>query len=266
MYIWNPNPEPDFVSGLRRGGEAGLKWIQRLTDSYGLLLTLSGTGSAAIGDKTLLLNPGDLILLHPGVRHSFHAVKDWDYLWFHFLPRPHVAHALEWPEQIPGIGRVSLPKQEFDTVRNALQEAHRLEYERPVSWNALAYLLLETALVRGWNRLLNDSSGSDPHIRLVQKLLTETGDSINRIATRCGLSRAALYAKFKKETGISPRQYREYVKLRRAAHLLESLNLSVSEIAGQVGMPDPYYFSTRFRKFSGVSPREYRKQKKTFRK
>ena len=38
-------------------------------------------------------------------------------------------------------------------------------------------------------------------------------------------------------------------------------DLSIAEIADQVGIPDPYYFSTRFHKFSGTSPREYRKRK-----
>jgi len=83
---------------------------------------------------------------------------------------------------------------------------------------------------------------------------------MDRIASRCNVSRAALYVKFKKITGISPRQYREYAILRRAARLLENLDLSVSEIARQVGMPDPYYFSTRFHKFSGFPPREYRQK------
>ena len=86
MYQNNPNPEPDFVSGLREGGESGLKWIQRLTDSYGLLLTLSGEGSVTFGKEFLLLHGGDLILLHPGLQHRFQSLKTWDYLWFHFLP------------------------------------------------------------------------------------------------------------------------------------------------------------------------------------
>ena len=49
--------------------------------------------------------------------------------------------------------------------------------------------------------------------------------------------------------------------LRRAAGMLETMDLSVAEIAELAGMPDPYYFSTRFRKFTGVSPREYRKRR-----
>ena len=196
MYQNNPNPEPDFVSGLREGGESGLKWIQRLTDSYGLLLTLSGEGSVTFGKEFLLLHGGDLILLHPGLQHRFQSLKTWDYLWFHFLPRSHVTHALKWPEPIPGVGKISFADGEFQTVRSALLEAHLLEYERPGGWNALACLLLESVLVRGYNRFLNDNSKIAPPIRTAQKLLTERDDSIDQIAASCGISRAALYAKF----------------------------------------------------------------------
>lgn len=183
------------------------------------------------------------------------------FLWFHFLPRPHIVHALEWPEVIPGVGVAMLPPAELETVRKELEEAHKLECHRPDGWNALAYLLAESAVVRGSNRIMSEASEADSRIRLAQELLTETADGMDRIAARCGLSRAALYAKFRQETGVSPRQYRECAILRRAARLLECSGLSVAEIADQVGMPDPYYFSTRFRKFSGVSPREYRRRK-----
>ena len=261
MHQYNPNTELDFISGLREPGGSNKKWIQRLTDSYGLVLTLSGEGQVSFGEESLPLNAGDMILMHPGVQHRFQGVKNFAYLWFHFIPRSHISRALDWPEQIPGLGKVTFDKKEFRRIQEDLREAHSLEYERPAGWNDLAYLLLESAVVRGYNRILKERSPDDPQIRTARKLLTESGESIDRIAKRCGISRAAFYSKFKHETGISPRQYREYSMLRLAAHLLESTTLSIAEIADRSGIPDPYYFSTRFHKFFGASPREYRKEK-----
>ena len=260
MHRHNPNREMDLISGLREPGESNLKWIQRLTDSYGLVLSLSGEGLVSFGEESLPLNEGDMILMRPGKQHRFQCVKDFAYIWFHFIPRAHFSRALDWPEQIPGLGRVTFEDKEFSKIKEILREAHSLEYERPIGWNELAFLLLETAIVRGYNRILNKNSNTDPHIRLVQRLLTESSESINEIAKRCGFSRASLYAKFKHEIGISPRQYRECNILRRAAHLLESTTLSIAEIAEQSGIPDPYYFSARFHKFYKTSPRDYRKK------
>ncbi len=258
LHIRNPEERNDFICGRRICTAATTEWIQRITDRYGLVLTLGGSGFVGIGSGETRVEGGDLILLKPGFQHRFRPESEWEFLWFHFLPRPHVTHALEWPECAPGLARIRFRDGEFDAVREALLEAHRLDFIRPANWNALACLLLESALVRGFNRTLLDASDIDDSVLTAQKLLLETGESIDRIAVRCGMSRAALYAKFRKATGVSPRRYREEAMLRRAAQLLELPEYSIAEIARQVGMPDPYYFSTRFHRQFGVPPRDYR--------
>lgn len=260
MLIKNPNEENDFVTGHTICSEELPSWNQRLTSSYGLVLTLAGRGSVSLGNAVVDVEQGDLLLLKPHWKHLFRSYDSWDILWFHFLPRPHMAHALEWLENTPGTGHIHLEDAEFETVRTALFEAHTLEYQRPHGWNPLAYLLLESVVVRGYNRSVCKSEEANAWLTLAQRLLTETPDDMDAIASRCGISRASLYTKFKKASGISPRQYREYAILRRAIPLLESLDLSIAEIAERVGMSDQYYFSTRFHKFSGFSPREYRRK------
>ena len=260
MHIKNPNEQNDFVTGHRICTGSDRPRVQRFTGIHGLVLTLSGCGMISIDGNRVRTERGDLILLKPLLTHRFEPEGKWDLLWFHFVPRPHVAYALEWPEHIPGAGRVRFPEPDFRDVQRALTEAHQLEFRRPRGWNGLAVLLLESVLVRGFNRIVDDGAGADGNIALAQKLLLETCDGIDRIAARCGMSRSALYLKFRKATGVSPRCYREYAMLRRAARLLELSELSVAEIARQVGMPDQYYFSTRFHKFFGFPPREYRRR------
>ena len=260
MLIKNANEENDFVTGHTICAEGMPSWNQRLTTSYGLVLTLAGEGRVSLGEASVDVAQGDLLLLKPHWKHLFRSCDDWDILWFHFLPRPHMTHALEWLENAPGTGHIHLEDAEFDTVRTALFEAHTLEYQRPHGWNPLAYLLLESVVVRGYNRSVSKSEGASAWLALAQRLLTETTDDMDAIASRCGISRASLYTKFKRVSGVSPRQYREYAILRRAIPLLESLDLSIAEIAERVGMPDQYYFSTRFHKFSGFSPRAYRRK------
>lgn len=262
IHIANPEERSDFTCGHRICACSAPPWFQRITDRYGLVLILAGRGGISFDDGSgICAETGDLILLSPGYSHRFCPEEDWDLLWFHFLPRPHVTHALEWPESGPGLARIRFRDQEFDAVRDALLEAHSLDFRRPLNWNPLACLLLESVLVRGFNRSLRDASDVGDCVLTAQKLLLESGESIDRIAARCGMSRAALYAKFRRATGVSPRQYRERAMLRRAAQLLELPGCSIAEVARLVGMPNPYYFSTRFHKQFGVPPREYRRRK-----
>ena len=238
-----PISEDDLVSGQTVCTPGYRSWYQRFIAPWGIIFVHSGRGTLSCEGKAFSPEQGTLILLTPG-----------------FFARPHVADALQWPQTIPGAGAVRFSGEEETTIGNTLREVHQLERLRPPGWNPLAMLLLESVLVRGFNRIQAVRAEPDSAIRLAQELLLNSSDSVDRIAARCGLSRAALFAKFRKETGISPRQYRECAMLRRAARLLEQSGLPVSEIAEQSGMPDPYYFSTRFRKFFGLSPREYRRR------
>jgi two-component system response regulator YesN len=49
------------------------------------------------------------------------------------------------------------------------------------------------------------------------------------------------------------------LRIQEACRKLRTENSSIQEIAADVGISDPYYFSKIFRKITGVSPREYRK-------
>ncbi len=63
---------------------------------------------------------------------------------------------------------------------------------------------------------------------------------------------------FKKETGVSLKQYLSDYRIARARELLADPNESVSDAAGRVGFDNFSYFSTVFRKTVGMSPNEYR--------
>ena len=52
MNSKNPNGESDFVSGFRENAGPS-EWIQRLTGSYGLILSLQGEGTVSIGGGRL---------------------------------------------------------------------------------------------------------------------------------------------------------------------------------------------------------------------
>jgi len=62
------------------------------------------------------------------------------------------------------------------------------------------------------------------------------------------MSRSSLYRKIKALTGHSPSVFIRSIRLKRAAALLESGQLSVSEVAYRVGFLDMSYFSTCFKK------------------
>ncbi len=64
---------------------------------------------------------------------------------------------------------------------------------------------------------------------------------------------------FKKETGISIKQYITDFRIAKAKELLSAPGARVSDVATEVGFDNFSYFSTVFKKATGLSPNEYNK-------
>lgn len=62
---------------------------------------------------------------------------------------------------------------------------------------------------------------------------------------------------FKKETGITIKQYINDYRMERAKELLSGGNVRISDVASQVGFDSFSYFSTVFKKYTGMTPNEY---------
>lgn len=81
--------------------------------------------------------------------------------------------------------------------------------------------------------------------------------NVSHLGREIGLSRVQLYRKVKMLTDLTPNDLIKTLRLKRAAQLLEESQLTVFEIAYQVGFKDPSYFSKCFRSRFDVSPAAY---------
>jgi transcriptional regulator GlxA family with amidase domain len=81
---------------------------------------------------------------------------------------------------------------------------------------------------------------------------------IDALAQRLDCSSRTLHRRFSSATGQSPSAYLKSRRLAAAMELLRSTNLAVGEIAWQVGLQDPSYFTSVFRQHTGLTPARYR--------
>lgn len=82
--------------------------------------------------------------------------------------------------------------------------------------------------------------------------------SVEELADKLNVSRVQLYRKVKAILGISISDHINNIKLERAAELLKSGSMNISEIAYALGFSSPNYFSTAFKNKFGVSPKEFK--------
>lgn len=84
--------------------------------------------------------------------------------------------------------------------------------------------------------------------------------SLSDIAAAGHISRGECCRVFKRVQKQSPVQYLTRFRLEQSLKLLNSTELSVQEIARQVGFGTASYFTERFREAFGCAPSEYRRQ------
>jgi AraC-like DNA-binding protein len=89
--------------------------------------------------------------------------------------------------------------------------------------------------------------------------ITDTEYSIEELSKKIGMSTVYLNKKISALTGKTTSEYVRSIRLRKAAQLLEKSDLSISEVAYEVGYNSPKYFSKYFKDEYGILPSEYRK-------
>ena len=72
-----------------------------------------------------------------------------------------------------------------------------------------------------------------------------------------GMSPSSLKRKLKAMTGLTPQPFIQKMRLKRAASLIATGNVTVSEAAARVGIYNMSYFSKIFRSEYGIAPSKY---------
>ena len=83
--------------------------------------------------------------------------------------------------------------------------------------------------------------------------------SVESLAKLCNLSASGFRTVFKKTKGMSPVEYRNRLRIRKATELLRSGDYTVGEAAEQVGIRDMKYFGKLFKRFTGMNPSDLKK-------
>ncbi|HEU5483711.1 MAG TPA: AraC family transcriptional regulator [Microlunatus sp.] len=102
--------------------------------------------------------------------------------------------------------------------------------------------------------------GGDPEVRQALHLVHDdlaAAWTVESLARRVGLSRAAFARRFAEKVGQGPIGYLTARRMSVAADLLQDPDATVGSVARQVGYPSPFTFSSAFKRHYGRSPRHF---------
>ncbi|MCX4648893.1 MULTISPECIES: helix-turn-helix domain-containing protein [unclassified Streptomyces] len=275
LIVGRHDGQPDYAVRRTAGAPS---WL--------LLWTESGAGHVRQGGVETTAGPGSLVLLAPGVHHTYRTAPDaahWGLWWAHFLLRPGWEQRLR-PYDL-GSGCHVMPDLHPGArtgVAAALRQAHADSRwtgtgapPRPVSATrraapasvatgpdavALALGSVERALLLATSPSGGTGPG-DARVRRAQALIDAdpaAAHTVDSLAAAVALSPSRFAHLFAKETGSTPMRALREARLRHAACLLTSTELTVAQVAAASGFAGPFHFSHAFRGRYGTPPKAYR--------
>jgi AraC family transcriptional regulator of arabinose operon len=232
-----------------------------------LHLTSEGTGLLISDDMEARVQRGDMMLFHPQGRYHSGldpAADRWRHFWALFQPRPHWTEWLKWEPLGKDFQILHLPdEQSVNEMEDVFSQLVALKHNQNPLLNDLQHNRLEEILIRAAaHNLASSPKFPDERVLLacdyMHSHLTDKF-KIDDVAIACNLSPSRLAHLFKKHMGLSPKSWSNNLRLQKARKLLLTAELSISQIAQDVGYEDAAYFSRYFTKNMGCSPRAFRK-------
>ncbi len=240
-----------------------------------------GFSTHFFNDTTALLTPGDIFGIRPGDVHGYVYPKNTK-LYNCLFNLEALESELDEIKTLPGIAqimdtenppvwrRIRLgPAARKDVV--SCLERMRLESEyHHLGWEIrLKGLLMEFLVLysRSYLEQRNENeAGEYKYTQYMYKALEYIEDYytesilVEEIAAFIGLSTDYFSRMFKQFTGLTPVEYIRYVRLAKAAELLRQPDISIADVAMQVGFEDQGYFSRLFKQVIGVSPSRFQRE------
>lgn len=233
-----------------------------------LFFVTGGTGTFLLQDLVYPVKAGDLVIVNTGFEHTETSDKT--------SPLEYIVLGVEGLEALSaqsdtnGWAAVSLRGVGTDLTPYLHTIIREMERQEP-GFQSVCQCLLEivlTLLIRHASFTFSLADGDEKSSRecsMVRRYIDahyKENLSLDQLAALAHVNKYYLVHTFTREYGTSPINYLISRRIHESRHLLESTNLSLSQISHVLGFSSPSYFSQVFRKQVGVSPLEYRKAHK----
>lgn len=256
-----------------------------------LTWTLAGAGRFQQGGVNVVAQPGDLVVLGPGLPHAYAVAPGatgWSFWWVHCPARASWRAWLAPHELGDRVFRTGVPADLHERVGRAFRALHAdarwSGHGRPPDPVPASQTRVRPAIAAGTAArelglgrveevllLATAASGAglgsparqglDPRVRQVVALLLAdpaAPHTVRSLAEQVALSPSRLSHLFSEQTGTTLVRALRDARLRHAARLLEGTDLPVRSVATASGFVSAFHFSRSFRERFGVPPKDYR--------
>lgn len=219
---------------------------------------LKGKGCFFLENKEICAQEKDMVYLPGETAYHSHWLENSEFMVIDLLIHNAEGNPIRFDET-PGI----LFCDSHSTYRGLLEElAAKSDNSGPFDWLdrlSLSFKLLYE-MARDTNRSELDVQNRKikPGLTYLQNNFTEDFP-VDRLAQMCCLSTGRFRLIFSECLGMTPVEYRNKLRIQKAANLLKTGEFTVTEVAETVGISDMKYFSKLFKRYTGITPSAMKK-------
>ncbi len=238
-------------------------------DKHELYFLERGSTKYFIGSNIYLLNSGDFIFVPAGEYHQTdideNSKRERVLLVFDntFVGTRY----LKYIKELSVNKLVHIPDNMLDEFKLLLQKIETESKQKAKDYvemqkNYLRQLLIliSRCRIKEHEEVLTDNDILIQHTASYISLHCNDNLSLESLSSKYSISPCHLSKLFKKITGVGLNEYITIARISKAQELLETADLSVTQIAHQCGFNDSNYFTQVFKKINGVTPKKYSMQ------
>ena len=222
---------------------------------------LSGSGFINSPSGLLSVSAGDAFLLHADEKHDYYSNPDdpWEKIWINIDSRIANtilnAYGITTTTVFPGLDVSDYLNQIHDIVKSNPANPEMVFDRSFIVFIRLCQFLRNSLKPRDE---ISDIPQNIVELKNYLDLHLDEELNLEKCATITNLSVSQTIRAFNKVYGATPYKYLNQQRFDAAKTLLRGSQLSIQDIAKQLGFADQYYFSSFFKKKCGKSPKEYR--------
>ncbi len=265
----NPLTRGIYLTAIGHYPKAVNHYIERKSGAaqYILIYCTEGMGTIEAEGNNYVLLPNNYFIIPRNTAHRYQSsdTNPWSIYWLHFTG-----------EQADGLYARFKAESAIPQVRNLPYEEKRiLQFEQVYAITEYSFQDREMEMMSAalhyfiasmiYNKEANPEMYSTGTVsNSIQFMKQHIGGrfGIEDLAAQQRISVSHYSRSFKKQTGTSPINYFNQLKVYQSCQYLYFTDRSIKEISVTLGFDDQYYFSRLFSNIMGISPSAYRKQHK----
>lgn len=278
----------NYTTNLIAGRDFGISFEPNLencpphTHSYiEIAYTVSGEAIHTLNGVSKPLNAGDYVIVNPGDIHGYEITGNEPYSVINCILNAKFLYSsakentfreclanplLNFTTSNLSFAPESFAFTDSDPYMRSLFEALMYEYNqkkykyRTICRNILNIIILNSA--RKLSQVSQSTFQLSEYMKDYISMHYTEENLLQKMSEEINYSSAYMSIKFKKDTGITFKEFLQTVRMDTAITLLNETNMSVQEVAAAVGYKDMNHFYKIFKKIKNSTPSQHKPKRK----